>query len=67
MPSILERRLSMATLDFDSSGFDDLIESLQHFEIDCPECNQSFEITLDDIGNTVSCPHCHTQIKLESE
>lgn len=57
----------MTTFDFDSSGFDDLIDELQHFEIDCPECEQSFEISLEDIGNEVTCPHCHTKIKLDSE
>lgn len=57
----------MTTFDFDSSGFDDLIDELQYFEIDCPECEQSFEISLEDIGNEVTCPHCHTRIKLESK
>ena len=45
----------MITFDFDSSGFDDLIDNLQYFEIDCPECEQSFEISLEDIGNEVKC------------
>lgn len=28
----------MAHLEFDDSVFDDIIEDLKHFEIDCPEC-----------------------------
>lgn len=40
-------------------NFDDI-----SVDIECPECQQSFEIILSDVGNTVTCPHCKQIIKL---
>lgn len=57
----------MTHLEFDDSVFDDIIEDLKHFEIDCPECEKSFEISINDIGKSVSCPHCGTEIQIQSE
>lgn len=52
---------------FDESGFDDLIDDLQNFDIECPECGKDIEVSIDDIGKSVNCPHCKTIIEIESE
>ena len=55
----------MVSFDFD--GIDDLMDDLKIFEIDCPECEYTFEVSVDDICSTVTCPHCKTKITLESK
>lgn len=69
MAEYFERRFFMAKLDFDSSGFNELISELEHFafDVECPECNHSFAISVDDIGKSVICPHCGTSVSIESE
>lgn len=59
----------MAPFEFDDSGIDDLINELDHFsfDIECPECNHSFSISADDIGQSVMCPNCGISISIESE
>lgn len=57
----------MAKFTFDDSAFDNIEDILSHFEIDCPKCGHSFEISLDDVGEIVVCPHCNIGIKIESE
>lgn len=53
--------------EFNSDGFDGLLDDLKTFEIDCPECDHPIEVSLDDIGSVVKCPQCGADIKLESE
>lgn len=48
---------------FETFGLDDDISF--DIEINCPSCNESFTISLDD--NVVTCPHCKTEITIESE
>ncbi len=55
----------MVKFEFDDSAMDDFLSELEHIEIDCPECNHPFNISVNDMGKTVTCPHCHTEIKLE--
>lgn len=53
--------------EFDHSAINDFLNDLEHFEIECPECDHAFKVSIDDIGNIVTCPHCSEKIKLESE
>ena len=53
--------------EFNSDGFDGLLDDLKTFEIDCPECDHPIEVSLDDISSVVKCPQCGADIKLESE
>lgn len=53
--------------EFNSDGFDGLLDDLKTFEIDCPECDHPIEVSLDNIGSIVKCPQCGADIKLESE
>lgn len=48
--------------EFSFSDFDDLSLDI---EINCPTCNKSFTISLDD--KVVTCPHCNCEITIESE
>lgn len=57
----------MVSFEFDSSAIDDLMGEINRFEIECPECEHSFEVSINDIGETVECPHCGLVILLESE
>ena len=59
----------MAKFQFDDSGIDDFMNELNHFsfDVECPECNCSFEISVDDIGKSVTCPNCGVNIAIESE
>lgn len=49
--------------------FDDFMNELNHFafDVECPECNCSFEISVNDIGKSVTCPSCGVNIAIESE
>ncbi len=57
----------MARFEFDDSVLDDISKELEHFEIDCPKCENSFEISLNNIGESVTCPHCGLEIFIQSE
>ena len=59
----------MAPFEFDDSGIDDLMNELEHlsFDIECPECNHSFSISVYDVGKSVICPNCGVSISIESE
>lgn len=50
--------------EFNSDGFDGLLDDLKTFELNCPECNHSIEVSLDDIGSIIKCPQCGIDIKL---
>ncbi len=55
----------MARFEFD--GIDKVLADLNTLEIDCPDCGKTFEISVDDIGSVVTCPHCKAKIELQSE
>lgn len=58
------------SFDYDSDVFDELLDQLNDarmLEIDCPECNHPIEVSLDNVGDTIKCPKCGIEIKLESE
>ena len=57
----------MASLEFDSSAFDDLEDQLNTLTISCPVCGKEFDIALDDLNSSVTCPHCHADMEIESE
>ena len=59
----------MAKFEFDESGLNDFMNDLNHlsFDVECPECHHSFQISVGDIGKSVTCPNCKTNIKIESE
>lgn len=59
--------ISSMKFEFNSDGFDGLLDDLKTFELNCPECNHSIEVSLDDIGSIIKCPQCGIDIKLESE
>ena len=54
----------MARFEFDDSVLDDISKELEHFEIDCPKCENS---SLNNIGESVTCPHCGLEIFIQSE
>lgn len=55
--------------DFDDSAFDEILDELNNLSLDieCPECNFSFEISSNDVDTTITCPHCGIGIVIESE
>lgn len=57
----------MAAFEFDSNAFDDILEELQTITVPCPECGESFDISVDDMDSSVICPHCKSTISIESE
>lgn len=59
----------MAKFEFDESGLNSFMNELNHFsfDVECPECHHSFQISVDDIGKSVTCPNRETNIKIESE
>lgn len=59
----------MAKFEFDESGLDDFMNELTHFsfDVECPECHSSLNISVDDVGGTVTCPKCGAIITVESE
>lgn len=48
------------------SLFDEVLSETD-IEIDCPDCEKSFDIQLNQVGTTVTCPHCGAEIKLEAD
>ena len=54
---------------FEISGFDTdaFLDMLSTISIDCPICNKSFEINLENYESPVICPHCKAKIEVESE
>lgn len=59
----------MAKIDFDTSGFDNMMNDLRSlsFDVECPGCRKSFSVSVRDVGSTVTCPNCGSTIKIESE
>ena len=59
----------MAKIDFDTSGFDNMMNDLRSlsFDVECPGCRKSFSVSVRDVGSTVTCPNCGSRIKIESE
>ncbi len=57
----------MAGIDFNTDGFDELMDELSSVEIECLECGKPFSVSLDDFGTVVTCPHCNANIELISE
>ncbi len=51
----------MAKIEFD--GIDDLMDDLNIIEIECPNCGQEFEVSLDDLDNVMVCPHCRAKFE----
>ena len=35
-------------------------------EVDCPICEKTIEIPLERESNTIICPHCNSEIEIES-
>ncbi len=50
---------------FETIGLDDNLIP-ESFEVDCPSCGEPLEIPLERSSNTVICPHCNTEIEIES-
>lgn len=48
------------------SLFDEVLGEAE-IDMECPECEKSFEIQLNQVGTTVTCPHCGVDIKLEKD
>lgn len=50
---------------FDTTGLDDdfIPES---FDVDCPVCGKPIDIPLDRDNNIINCPHCDSEIEIES-
>ncbi len=57
----------MASFDFDSSTFEDLEDQLNTLTIPCPVCGRQFDVMLDELNSSVTCPHCNTNVEIESE
>lgn len=59
----------MAKFEYDDSAFDDLATSFDNYPvtITCSECGFSFNILLDNLISPVICPHCKSELKIESE
>lgn len=50
---------------FETTDLDDSFIP-ESFEVDCPACGESLEIPLERNSNTIICPHCNTEIEIES-
>lgn len=37
----------------------------QPLSFDCPKCGKPVEFTVNQIGTSISCPHCNLKISLE--
>lgn len=45
---------------------DDPFDESDILTTECPICGKSISFSLDQIGSTISCPHCDAEIALES-
>ncbi len=43
------------------------ILSGETFDIECPECDATIEISPDDVGKTIVCPNCKVEISLQDD
>lgn len=48
------------------SLFDEVLGDAE-IDIDCPECEKSFSVQLNQIGTAVTCPFCGSEIELEAD
>lgn len=48
------------------SLYDELIGDAD-IDIECPECGLEFGIQINQIGSTVTCPHCGVDVELLEE
>ena len=48
------------------SLFDEAVGDVK-MEIDCPDCEKTFKISLNQRDTTVKCPHCGANIFLEND
>jgi DNA-directed RNA polymerase subunit M/transcription elongation factor TFIIS len=46
-----------------TKGFFDDVD----FDIDCPNCNRKLNIKANQVGSTITCRHCHAEIKLQDK
>lgn len=51
---------SFETIGADDDFFPDFLE------VDCPICGKSIEIPLNREENSIICPHCDSEIEIES-
>jgi ribosomal protein S27E len=49
----------MSDLDFNDLFGDDSLD------FECPNCSNDFQITINQAGTTVTCPHCNAEIALQ--
>lgn len=49
---------------FEVLGFDDEIIP-DSIEVDCPICQKPIKISLEHMDNSVTCPHCNSEIEIE--
>ena len=45
-------------------NFDDLLGN-EPLELECPNCKNEFQITLNQAGSKVTCPNCKSIIELQ--
>lgn len=48
-----------------SFDFDDAL--LDNVSVNCPECGKQFDISLNNIGSSVTCPHCNASVEISAE
>ena len=36
----------------------------ENIDFECPNCKETFQITLNNAGETITCPNCSTSIQL---
>lgn len=48
------------------SLYDEVIGDAE-IDIDCPKCEGSFDVTISQLGSTVTCPHCGQLVKLKKK
>ncbi len=57
----------MASFECYDSAFDELEEQGNTLTVTCPDCKETFDITLDDLNSSVVCPHCNATVEIESK
>ncbi len=59
----------MAKFEYDDSVFDNLTASFENpsVTITCSECGSSFDVLLDNLVSPTICPHCNSELEIESE